>query len=121
LLPSDVSGAPEHEIWFRLARNAAEAASLSGDHPTCEQIVEHALAATDVRLEKAALLHVLAQSGAQRGVYHEAIRRGSEGLRYLGVELPPALPPEKVEEECARPREMTRGRSDEQIFALGSI
>ena len=87
-------------------------AALTGDHARASGWSKAPCARTDVALEKAELGQVLAQSSALQGAHREAIRRGREGLRVLGVELPP---PQDVTGAAARAerertRETLRGR-----------
>jgi PAS domain S-box-containing protein len=118
LLPPEPWTTDRRELWFELVRDAAECAALAGDHAGCERLVEAALGHTEIALEKAALYQVLAQSSALQGAHQVAIRHGREGLRILGVALPP---PQDVTAGAARAerehtRALLRGRSDTQLL-----
>jgi predicted ATPase/signal transduction histidine kinase/PAS domain-containing protein len=123
LLPSEPWATDVHELWFALVRDAAESAALAGDHAACERLAEHALPRTDIALEKAELGRVLAHSSAIQGAHGDAIRRGRDALRVLGVELPPPL---EVSEAAAsaereRTREVLHDRSDRQLLERGAM
>ena len=67
LLPERAWSA-EHNLWFRCQRDAAECATLSGEHALAERMVDEGLAHTDDIMEQAALLRlaVTGQHGARR-------------------------------------------------------
>jgi predicted ATPase/signal transduction histidine kinase/PAS domain-containing protein len=111
-------GTDRHQLWFALVRDEAECAALTGEHAACERLVQRGLAHTDVPLEKAELFRVLAQSSALQGAHRDAIRSGREGLRILGVDLPP---PSEVSGAAAhveseRTRRALRDRSERDLL-----
>jgi PAS domain S-box-containing protein len=122
LLSPEPWSTDSHDLWFGLVRDAAECAASCGDHLQCERLVEDGLWRTEVPLEKAELCHVLAQSHALRGAHEEAIRRGREGLRSLGVDLPEH---DASGAAAAAERDHTRrtlsGRSDRELLEMGPM
>jgi PAS domain S-box-containing protein len=123
LLPEEPWTADLHALWFSLVRDAAEAAALTGDHARCERLAEDGLRRTGVALEKAELGRVLAQSSALQGAHRDAILRGREALRVLGVELPS---PAEVSSAAAtaerdRTRALLRDSSDRQLLESGPM
>jgi PAS domain S-box-containing protein len=117
LLGTEPWGSGSHDLWFALVRDAAEGGALSGDHAGCARLVEDALRRTDVPLEQAELCQVLAQSHALRGAHVEAIRRGREGLRYLGVDVPEHESRDAAwQAERDHARRALSGRSDAQLL-----
>jgi PAS domain S-box-containing protein len=123
LLPPEPWSSEVRDLWFALVRDAAECAALAGDHGTCERLAEGAMSRTDVPLEKAELGRVLAQSSALQGAHREAIRRGREALRVLGVDVPSPLEVSAAaaSAERERTREILRGRSDRQLLESGAM
>ncbi len=76
------------ELAFRLSRDAAECAFLSGDDDRASQLIAdgRSLASSGFEVADLANLEVIAAS--TRGEMEAAIERGREGLAALGLELP---------------------------------
>jgi PAS domain S-box-containing protein len=121
LLPPEPWDSPAHELWFRLVRDAAESAALTGEHALCERLIEAAGERTRVRLEKAALTELLVQSNALRGAHAEAIRHGRAGLALLGVDLPRDVHDASVAIERKRVQDTLRGRTDQELVGAPPI
>jgi DNA-binding NarL/FixJ family response regulator len=86
---ADAADLPEGIDRVELLRRAAEAAELSGDLPRAQSLVDHALAATDERSERVALLH--ARHGYLR--WTQGDNDGSLAAYERGLALLPKKPP----------------------------
>lgn len=105
-----------HEQVFRMHREAAECAYLSGDHPLAAELVRTALEYAPSRLERAGLHSILVLASANTARFDEAIRWGMEGLRLFGLELPEHDAARALEGELARVEVNLRGRSVEDLL-----
>jgi predicted ATPase/signal transduction histidine kinase len=101
LLPGDARSARD-ELVFQLHRDAAECASLTGEHGLCRTLAAEGLRHTG-SMEEAAELQVLRISSATvTGEYEAALQWGWEALRsFFGTERPK----EGLDEESAAQRE----------------
>lgn len=121
LLPRAAARAGSHALWFALQASAAECAALAGEYDRCERLVDEGLAGTDAPLEQATLYRIAVQANATRGAHADAIRRGREGLRRLGRELPEEPSSEVVRVERERARVAVSARSEQELLAAPAM
>jgi predicted ATPase/signal transduction histidine kinase len=110
-----------HDLWFALQASTAECAALAGEYDRCERLVDEGLAGTESPLEKATLYRIVVQSNATRGAHADAIRRGREGLRLLGLELPEEASAAAVRVERERARVALSARSEQELLAASPM
>ncbi|WP_338050584.1 AAA family ATPase [Pyxidicoccus caerfyrddinensis] len=87
LLPAEAWHS-QHELSFRLHRDAAELAFRVATPEDAEALVEAALLHAQSRLEKVALHVVRVVAYSLRADFSRALQWGNEGLRLFGMELP---------------------------------
>jgi predicted ATPase/signal transduction histidine kinase len=116
LLPSGAWNSEHHNLWFGLQRDAAECGAHSGDYALCERLVEDGLDKTGEVLERAELLKVIVEANATRGRHVEAVRRGREAARELGVELPELISHASLQYEAERVEEGLADKTDEMLL-----
>ncbi|WP_053066884.1 AAA family ATPase [Archangium gephyra] len=111
-----------YELTFRLHREAAECAYLTGEHALSEQLLTSALAQARSRLEKVDLYTHWLLACVMRRAYAEALQCGRKGLRLLDLELPegPDLP-QAFAAELAAVEGNLRGRSFEELLEAPPI
>ncbi|OJT19961.1 hypothetical protein BO221_32675 [Archangium sp. Cb G35] len=106
-----------HELSFRLHREAAECAYLTGDPELAGKLLTNALDQARSRFEKAELYILRLLTCLVKRDHLEALQSGKEGLRLFGMELPekPDLP-QAFAAELAAVKENLRGRSFEELL-----
>lgn len=88
LLPRD-SWDSEYELSYSLVLEAAQSASLGGDYPEMDRLLEQALSATAKSLDRARLYEIRIGAFLACNQMQEAIALSLRVLRKLGVTIPP--------------------------------
>lgn len=116
LLPAD-AWQSHPATTFALHRIALEAAHFAGTREEADQLLAAALAGTRSTIEKGDLFTLHVHACEARGDAVEGLRRGAEGLRLFGVELPAGDPSAAVARELAEVRTNLRGRHPDELLA----
>src|SRR5262249_49510495 len=93
-----------HDLWFQLQVGAAECATLAAEHALADGLIEEGLAHAAAVPEQVPFYVIAIMASAGRGLHPEAIRRGQEGLRLLGMNIGQEDLAEPIAEEKERAR-----------------
>ncbi|PTL78247.1 AAA family ATPase [Vitiosangium sp. GDMCC 1.1324] len=106
-----------YALTFRLHREAAECAYLTGDQVSAEGLTSSTLAHAASRLEKADLYTLRVLACMARQAYPEALPWGREGLRLFGMELPEKQDvPRALADELATVKQSLQARTTRQLL-----
>jgi predicted ATPase/signal transduction histidine kinase len=115
LLPRVLWGTRREQV-FRLHREAAECAYFASDPALAGELSRTALEYARSRLERVDLYDVEVLALLMSGDYAQALRRGREGLRLIGMELPQEDIGRALDAELAEVEVNLRGRTMEQLL-----